>query len=199
LQYAHVSTKVTLSYAGSADTSWMDDVAVERLEMVVEQTGDDLALLEDGEHVSGPAAAEYRARIARVSRFTGRAVTHVRNVQRLLDSADPHIHHGEAMTCVWRAETAACRRAKIAQGLSADDAPDESECRTSCTNLAYTDRDIQRISHEVAEMEAAAADPLAPRPLRDRATSRAARYKAIIEAHHATRPRAEDHQESEIQ
>jgi len=40
----------------------MDDLAIERLEMVVEQTGDDLALLEGGEHVSGPSAAEYRAR-----------------------------------------------------------------------------------------------------------------------------------------
>jgi hypothetical protein len=37
LQYAHVSTKVTLSYAGSADTAWMDDLAIERLEMVVDQ------------------------------------------------------------------------------------------------------------------------------------------------------------------
>jgi len=41
------------------------------------------------------------------------------------------------MTCVWRAETAACRKAKIAQGLPADDVPDETECRTTCQNLAW--------------------------------------------------------------
>jgi hypothetical protein len=125
------------SNSGSADTSWMDDLAIERLEMVAEQIGEDLARLEDGEHVSGPSAAEYRARIGQVSRFAGRTITHVRNVQRLLGSADPGIHQGEAMTCVWRAETAACHRAKIEQGLPADDTPDESECRTSCTNLVY--------------------------------------------------------------
>jgi integrase len=188
LQYAHVSTKVTLSYAGSADTSWMDDLAIERLEMVVDQIGDDLALLEDGEHVSGPSAAEYRARIAGVSRFAGRAVTHVRNVQRLLDSADPRIHHGEAMTCVWRAETAACRKAKIAQGLPADDVPDETECRTTCQNLAWTDRGISQLRDRLATLEANAADPLVPRPLRDRAAAQATRAQDIIARHQATRP-----------
>jgi hypothetical protein len=190
LQYAHVSTKVTLSYSGSADTSWMDDLAIERLEMVVDQIGDDLALLEDGEHVSGPATAGYRARIAKVSRFAGRPVTHVRNVQRLLDSADPRIHHGEAMTCVWRAETAACRKAKIAQGLPADDAPDEAECRTTCTNLAYTERDIEQMSHELAGIEATAADPLAPvrcgteQPLAPRVT----RQSSHAITHHGPAP-----------
>jgi hypothetical protein len=37
LQYAHVSTKVTLSYAGEGDTSWLEDLAVEKLEMGLEQ------------------------------------------------------------------------------------------------------------------------------------------------------------------
>ena len=198
LQYAHVSTRVTLSYSGSADTSWMDDLAIERLEMVVEQVDDDLSFLDDGEHVSGPSAAEYRARIAKVSRFAGRTVTHVRNAQRLLHSADPNIHHGEAMTCVWRSETAACRRAKLEQGLPVDDAPDESECHTTCTNLAYTDRGIRQMADEVTELEHTAADPLAPRPLRDRAAARAARRRAIIERHHASRPSIRDDRESEI-
>lgn len=54
-----------------------------------------------------------------------------------------------------------------------------------------------QLSRELAEMETTAADPLAPRPLRDRATARAARYQAIIERHHVSRPRAGDSQESE--
>jgi hypothetical protein len=48
------------------------------------------------------------------------------------------------MTCVWRAETAACRAARLAAGLAAGlpggDAPDESECRSSCANLAHRPR-----------------------------------------------------------
>lgn len=197
LQYAHVSTKVTLSYSGNADTSWMDDLAIERLEAVVEQIDDDLSLLEDGEHVSGPSSAEYRARIMRVSRFAGRAVTGVRNAERLLTQADPSIHHGEAMTCVWRAETAACRKAKLEQELPIDDEPDESECRTSCQNLAYTDRDIEQIRKDVAALSTAAQDPLAPRPIRDRAAARADQRRVIIEHHESSRPAATGADEGE--
>ena len=77
LQYGHVSTKVTLSYAGRADTSWTDDLAVEKLEMVLDQAGQDTARLRDGEHISGPSAGEYRARVTRAATFAGRTVTGV--------------------------------------------------------------------------------------------------------------------------
>lgn len=192
LQYAHVSTKVTLSYSGYADTSWLDDLAIERLEMVIENIDNDLPLLEEGEHISGPSAAEYRARLARVSRFAGRAVTGVRNAERLLAQADPNIHHGEAMTCVWRAETAVCRNAKLAQQLPVDDAPDESECRTNCTNLAYTDRDIDQLRERHVLLAASASDPLSPRPLRDRAAAQAERVLEIIQQHQLSQPNSNE-------
>jgi len=118
LQYGHVSAKVTLSYAGRADTTWLDDLTVEKLEMVLDQAERHAAALQDGEHVSDPSAAEYRIRVGRAADFAGRTVTGQRNAARLLAAADPGIHHGEAMTCVWRAETAACRDARIAGGRS---------------------------------------------------------------------------------
>jgi integrase len=188
LQYGHVNTRVTLSYSGTADTGWMEDLAVERLELILEQTDQDWNLLKGDEHVSGPSAAEYRDRVARTRRFDGRVVRSARNLDRLLASTDPGIHHGRAMTCVWRAETAACRAAKIAEGLPADNAPDESECRTNCPNLAYTDRDIHQVSLETVEMRQRADDPLAPRPIRDRAAARADRLQEIVDRHEATRP-----------
>ena len=126
-----------MSYAGSADTGWTEDLAVERLELVLEQADHDRELLAAGEHVSGPAAAQYKARVTRMARFAGRAVTGVRNAERLLAATDPGIHHGEAMTCVWQAETAACRNARITEGLPPGDAPEQAECRTTCQNLAY--------------------------------------------------------------
>jgi hypothetical protein len=119
LQYGHVQTKVTLGYSGTADTGWMEDLAVERLEFILEQNDDDWARLEAGEHVSGPAVAEYRARLAHVRRFAGRTVSQVRNVRRLLNQVDSDIHHGEAMTCVWWPESAACHQGKRDRGLPA--------------------------------------------------------------------------------
>lgn len=168
----------------------MEDLAVERLELVLEQADRDWALLQDGEHVSGPSAQEYRDRVARLRRFEGRVVSQARNIERLLASTDSNIHHGEAMTCVYTAETAACRKASIDQGLPAAGAPDESECRTTCQNLAWTDRDISRLRDRLAVLEASAADPLAPRPLRDRAAAQASRVRDIIARHQATRPLA---------
>jgi hypothetical protein len=172
---------------GRADTSWLDDLAVEKLEMVLDQAQQDMAGLRDGEHVSGPSAAEYRARVERAAAFAGRTVTGVRSAARLLAAADPDIHHGEAMTCVWRAETAACRAARLAAGLPGGDAPDESECRNSCSNLTYTDRDIAVQREHAARLAAAAADPLSPAPLRDRAAAQAARVQAIIDRHDRSR------------
>jgi integrase len=188
LQYGHLATKVTMSYAGLFDAGWLDDVAVERLELVIEQAGQDHALLEDGEHVSGPSAAEYRARVERAAGFAGRVVTSVRNAERLLSHAGENIHHGDGMTCVWTKETAACRKARLAAGLPDADAPDDAECRTSCVNLAYTDRDILRLAGHLTVLEERAGDTLAPQPLRDRAAAQAAAVRAVIARHDQSRP-----------
>jgi hypothetical protein len=161
----------------------MNDLAVERLEMVLEQIEQDTALLGSGEHVSGPAAQEYRSRVASSVRFAGQVVSQVRNIERLLNQADPSIHHGEAMTCVWHAPTAACRQTRLEAGLPATDSPDEAECRSGCRNLAYTDRDIARQRTQAAAWQAQAADPMAPQPLRDRAAALAGRTRAIIDRH----------------
>ncbi|MFC9835578.1 hypothetical protein ACFVKB_17460 [Rhodococcus sp. NPDC127530] len=189
LQYGHVRSRVTLSYAGEADTSWLDDVLIERLEMVIDQTNDDLEYLHDGEHISGPSAEEYRRRLDNMVPFAGRVVDKVRNVERLLDGTDPSIHHGRGMTCVYRAETALCRMARLDAGADSD-GPDESDCRSACTNLAYTNRDIEVLQQRLIMLEARAVDPLSPRPLRDRSLAQAARTRSIIERHEHTRPGA---------
>jgi hypothetical protein len=71
--------------------------------------------------------------------------------------------------------------------LPAADAPEPSECRSSCRNLAYTDRDVSAAHHRLARLRQAAASPLTPRPLRDRAAGQAARLQAVIDRHQATR------------
>jgi hypothetical protein len=56
-------------------SSWLDDLAVEKLEMVLDQAGRDATGLRCGEHVSGPSAVQYRARVARAATFAGLTVT----------------------------------------------------------------------------------------------------------------------------
>ncbi len=156
--------------------------------MLLEQGADDWTRLHHGEHVSGPSAHEYRRRVANTARFAGRTVSQVRNAERLLAQAPPAVHHGEAMTCVWRQETAACRNAKLDQGLPADDFPDEAECRTACPNRAYTDRDIDQQREHLDILRRHATDPLAPIPRRDRAAAQATQIQTIIDHHEQTRP-----------
>nr|WSX75858.1 integrase [Streptomyces sp. NBC_00899] len=183
LQYGHIHTKVTLSYAGYADPSWLHDIAVEKLELIIDQVEQDSERLAAGEHVSGPSADEYRVRVERTASFEGRVVTSAGSAERLLEQTDPAIYHGQGMTCVWRAATAACRKAKLALGLPDDDTPDESECRSSCANLAYTDRDIEDVQRRRERHRADAADPLAPKPRRDRAEAQATQLSGIIDRH----------------
>ncbi|GAA2882034.1 site-specific integrase [Streptomyces mexicanus] len=191
LQYGHLKTKVTLNYAANDDDSWLDDLAVERLEMVLEQSEDDWTRLEEEhEHVSGPAAAEYRRRTAGAAVFLGRTVRAQASVNRLLAQTDTDIHHGEAMTCVHRAETAACRKENLLLGLPVDDGPDESLCRSTCANLAYTDRDIAQHRTRLPVLMAEARDPMTPRPRRDRAAAQANQILAVIEQHETSRPGA---------
>ncbi|WP_274565081.1 hypothetical protein [Streptomyces spiramyceticus] len=92
------------------------------------------------------------------------------------------------MTCVHRAETAECRKEKLALGLRVDSGPDESFCRSSCANLVYTDRDIAQRRSKIPAWEAAADDPLAPLPRRARAAALVAQARSVIDAHEATRP-----------
>ncbi|MGW6361967.1 hypothetical protein ACWFR5_44070 [Streptomyces sp. NPDC055092] len=165
----------------------MEDLAVEELEMVIEQADEDLQALDDGEHVSGPSAREYRHRVRKTAAvFTGRVLVQADNARRLLSSKHPDIHHGLGMTCVWRYETAGCREEREAAGLDVH-GPDEPLCRTTRTNLAYTDRDIENKKRELARHEAAAADPLSPRPLRDREAAKAAQARAVIASHELRR------------
>jgi hypothetical protein len=93
------------------------------------------------------------------------------------------------MTCVYRPEQAECRKARLAQDLPAA-GPDDVECRSTCQNLAYTDRDIDHLQVRLAALDRAAADPLAPRPLRERAAGQAGTIRATIERHERTRPAA---------
>ncbi len=85
---------------------------------------------------------------------------------------------------------AKCRKTRLAQGLPAD-GPDDTECRSTCQkNLAYTDRDIDHLRVRLAALDRAATDPLAPRPLRERAAGQAGTIRATIERHERTRPTA---------
>lgn len=92
------------------------------------------------------------ARLARVSHFAGRVVTGVRNAERLIARADPRssrLGHD-----LW----VASRHRRLPQRETGGRAacrqrPDESDCRTSCINLTYAGRDIDRFRERLTPLD----------------------------------------------
>jgi hypothetical protein len=65
------------------------------------------------------------------------------------------------MTCVYDPVKAMCQRDKP------DDVrrtPDLSNCHPACQNIARTDRDVDQVRRQAAQLEALVADPLSPEP-----------------------------------
>jgi hypothetical protein len=80
---------------------------------------------------------------------------------------------------------AACRLVGDDQGTRR--APDITNCRPTCANIARTDRDIAELSEQADQLRLVVADPLAP-PIRSMREQRElTRIEKIIAEHRSTR------------
>jgi integrase len=182
IQYGHLYTRMLQGYAGSYESGFPDEYAFEdwlyRLEILTE----DAQAIEDGEHVSGPAADAYRHRVTSATRqFSGHVLTSDRQARDLLGNPLLQIHHGQGMTCVLDPAQALCRL----RGTSDDPlvTPDTDDCRPQCRNIARTDRDIQHIRQHHRELAAVVDDPLAPPIRHERERHELKRLQRILDAH----------------
>ena len=182
-QYGHLHTQMIHGYAGGADAGFLDDITFERFLHRAEIIHDDSQRLECGEHVSGPAADEYRARVERASTFAGLTVTTKTQVNQALSNPDLQIYHGAVVTCVFRRQTAACL-----ESTDSSTEPFWSRCRLGCVNAARTDRDAGNLGHHVAALERDLATLALPEPLRQRIQSRLIEHRKALAEHESTRP-----------
>jgi hypothetical protein len=65
--------------------------------------------------------------------------------------------------------------------------PELDRCNPACANIARTDEHIETLTALIARLRAEAASPLAPEPIRQRLTQRAAGLEQIAERHTRTR------------
>ena len=181
-QYGHLHTLITQGYAGVADSGFSDEIAFETVLLKAEQLHDDDAGRgEAGEHLSGPAAQEYRERLQATGPFAGLTLTSKAQATALLANPALNIHHGELLTCVWRETTAACRQ-------GGQDRPDWGRCTLSCANITWTDRDIASVRARIDALSAGLTGEVLRGPLRQRTEQRITRLREIVAAHETTRP-----------
>jgi hypothetical protein len=188
-QYGHLHTQLIQGYAGRADSGFLDEITFEEFLLRVETIHDDHQRLARAEHVSGPAADAYRARVAAGTRFGGLTITSPAQASEALANPDLQIHHGALLTCVYRPATAACR-----DQHDADDGPAWPRCRLTCGNIARTDRDITALRQHVHELTSDLAADGLPDPLRRRIQQRLDEHARAIAEHETTRPEQPDRQ-----
>jgi len=183
VQYGHVRTQMTQGYAGRSDSGFVDEVAFEELLVRIETLAQDADLLDEGEHVSGPAANTYKARVATARTFAGLTVPSTAQERQLASTEALEVHHGDLFTCVWAPETAAC--------VTSDDAadgPSLNRCKVGCSNLALTDRDASQAQVELTSLDDELATVELPNPLRTRLTGRRDLLAQRLEEHSKGRP-----------
>lgn len=182
-QYGHLHTQMIQGYAGGADSGFLDDITFEQFLHRAEVIHDDSQRLGRGEHVSGPAADDYRARIARASTFAGLTVTTKSQINNALSNPDLQIHHGAVVTCVFRRATAACL-----EPADSSAEPSWSRCRLSCVNAARTDRDAANLGQHVTALQRDLATLELPEPLRQRIQTRLVEHQKALAEHESSRP-----------
>jgi hypothetical protein len=85
------------------------------------------------------------------------------------------------MTCVFDQAKALCQIRGTQGDVRAT--PDQDDCRPTCRNLAYTDRDIAALRQQATELESILGDFLAPSPRHQRIRAELDRVQALIRNH----------------
>jgi integrase len=183
IQYGHLAKHVTQGYGGTYDSGFPDELAMERWLERIEQVGDLNQYLDDGGHVSGPAADELRQRTRTAARFLGRKIPTRRQAERLLRDPSVQIYPGDGMHCVYHQPSALCAPTHSDAGPE-DEAPVLAQCQSACTNIARTDGDIAALDTRVQDLKS---DPLAPSIRHQRARSVAENLRTSITEHERSR------------
>jgi hypothetical protein len=133
IAYRHHSVQMFEGYAGTSASGFRAEVEAER----ALERGEHLLLMverHDHQHMTGPAAAEARARIEEFGRqagFAGIISTDRRQMLKLISRHEPHVYPGSLVTCVHNPDRALCTGGRQAPSLI--------DCRPLvCRNAAFS-------------------------------------------------------------
>jgi integrase len=188
IQYGHLRTITTSEgYSGRARHGLARVLDIETAATMASYLQHVSDRLNAGDAVSGPAAPRLMnaARDA-ATRYEGMFLS-PRQARALLTHPALQVHDNQRsfLACNYDPAKALCHPGRPA-GKNAGH-PDLDRCNPACANIARTDEHIAALTAEIARLRAEAASPLAPEPIRQRLTQRAAALEQIAERHARTR------------
>ena len=178
IAYRHHRVQMFEGYAGTSASGFRAEVESEQALARGEHL---LTMVERHEHktLTGPAADEAARRLDDLGAnagFAGVVITDPRRLKRLLARADPQVHPGSYVTCVFDPDKALCLRGATAS------APQLHQCRPlDCRNVALTEANANTWHDEIAAIDhQLAARPTLPPLLIDRLRRRQGQITAFL-------------------
>lgn len=183
VQYGHLHAATTDGYGGRVSSGLRGVFPMEEALAVSDTLHRAAEHLEEHPHVSGPAAARYRAAVDEYhDRFQGLALT-TRQAAALMANPGLRVYDapGQALACCFDPRRALCRKDTTARAATT---PDLTACDHRCANIARTAEHITAIRAEMAALQEELDSPTTPEPMRHRVRAQIERREAIVNAHH---------------
>lgn len=177
IAYRHHSVQMFEGYAGTSASGFRAEVEAEK----ALERGEHLALMverHEHHHMTGPAAAEARARVEEFGHqagFAGTVSTDRRQMLKLMARHDPHVYPGALVTCVHNPDRALCTG-----GMKA---PSLIDCQPlACRNAAFSAENTTAWRNQLAAIDRELAGAVHPPYLAHRLLERRGQISRIVES-----------------
>lgn len=185
IQYGHLHAATTDGYGGRASAGLRGVFPMEEAFAVTDTLHRAAEHLETNPHVSGPAAARYRAAASEYrDHFQGLTLT-TKQSAALIANPNMRVYDapGQTLACCFDPRKALCRKDVPAQTATT---PDLTACDTRCANIARTDEHIDTLHAQMEALQDEINSPTTPEPMRHRIRAQISRRETILQLHSDT-------------
>lgn len=182
IQYGHLHAATTDGYGSRVSAGLRGVFSMEEAFAVTDTLHKAAENLETNPHVSGPAAARYRAAASEYrDRFGGLTLT-TKQSAALIANPNMRVYDapGQTLACCFDPRKALCRKDVPTQTVTT---PDLTACDHRCANIARTDEHIDTLHAELDALQEEVDSPTTPEPMRHRIRGQISRREGIIRSH----------------
>jgi hypothetical protein len=189
IQYGHLRGYTSDGYASRVASGLRDVFPMEEALAVAESLNAAAQRLDDGQQVSGPAAARYIDGVRSFQRtfegtyLTAKEMTTLRRNPALRIYDNPL----RALACVYDQSKALCHPDRDRRRVTVADTPDVTRCQDNCANVARTDAHAELLNEQIESLREEVNSSLTPEPIQIRFSERIDRLEQELSTHERTR------------